>query len=49
VSDIERLIELGVAQVAAQIQELCGGPAIVTQQAIEQIHAMPSRRQAHRA
>jgi hypothetical protein len=38
VSDIERLIELRVGQAAAQVQETCRGPVVVSQQAIKQIH-----------
>ena len=37
VADVELLIELRVGQTAAQIQELIRGPAVVLQQAIEQI------------
>ena len=42
VPDIELLIELRVGQVAAQVQELSRGLVVVVQQAIEQIHPMPS-------
>jgi hypothetical protein len=49
VSDVEFLIELPIRQISAQFQKLVGRPAVVLQQSIEQIHAMPSLRNGNRA
>src|SRR6476469_9241930 len=41
-SDIERLIELFIGEGCAEFHEPCGRPAIMPQQAIEQVHSSPS-------